>query len=70
VGGRPVVLAEGERLTVSPGTLHCYANAGPETAHFVAEIRPALQFESVLQTLFHLAEIRFEGTPVGWCGSQ
>ena len=32
-----------------------YHNQSEETAHFVCEIRPALQFESLIETMFSLA---------------
>jgi hypothetical protein len=34
---------------------HRFWNAGDEVAHFVCEIRPALQFESLIETMFTLA---------------
>ena len=37
------------------GTPHKFWNAGDEVAHFVCEVRPALQFESLLETMFALA---------------
>ena len=37
------------------GTPHKFWNAGEEEAHFVCEVRPALQFESLLETMFALA---------------
>ena len=37
------------------GTPHRFWNAGDEVAHFVCEIRPALQFESLIETMFALA---------------
>jgi hypothetical protein len=40
---------------VPAGTPHKLWNAGDETAHFVCEIRPALQFESLVETMFALA---------------
>jgi hypothetical protein len=43
-------------LTVLSGTPHHFWNAGDEVAHFRTEIRPALQFESLLATMFALAE--------------
>jgi mannose-6-phosphate isomerase-like protein (cupin superfamily) len=55
VGGRKLVAGPGQRLTVPAGTPHKFWNAGEETAHFVCEIRPALQFESLLETMFALA---------------
>ena len=38
-----------------PKTPHRFWNAGDETAHFVCEIRPALQFESLIETMYGLA---------------
>ena len=55
VGGKKLVAGPGQRLTVPAGTPHKFWNAGEETAHFVCEIRPALQFESLIETMFSLA---------------
>ena len=55
VGGEKLVAGPGKRLTVPAGTPHKFWNAGDEVAHFVCEIRPALQFESLLETMFALA---------------
>lgn len=54
--GRETVLARpGDRVLVSAGTPHMFRNAGDERAHFVCEVRPALGFESLLETMFALA---------------
>ena len=45
----------GERITVPAGTPHRFWNAGDEEAHFVCEVRPALQFEQLVETMFALA---------------
>jgi quercetin dioxygenase-like cupin family protein len=55
VGGKKTIAGPGQRLTVPAGTPHTFWNAGDEVAHFVCEIRPALQFESLLETMFALA---------------
>jgi quercetin dioxygenase-like cupin family protein len=55
VGRKKIVAGPGQRLTVPAGTPHKFWNAGEETAHFVCEIRPALQFESLIETMFALA---------------
>ena len=55
IGGKKIVAGPGQRLTVPAGTAHKFWNAGEETAHFVCEIRPALQFESLIETMFSLA---------------
>jgi len=55
VGRKKVVAGPGQRLTVPPGTAHRFWNAGAEEAAFVCEIRPALQFEQLVETMFSLA---------------
>jgi len=55
VGREKLVAGPGKRLTVPAGTPHKFWNAGDEVAHFVCEIRPALQFESLIETMFNLA---------------
>jgi quercetin dioxygenase-like cupin family protein len=55
VGRRKVIAGAGQRLTVPPGTPHKFWNAGDEDAHFVCEVRPALQFEQLIETMFGLA---------------
>jgi len=55
VGGEKTVAGPGQRLVVPAGTPHKFWNAGEEVAHFVCEVRPALQFESLLETMFALA---------------
>jgi quercetin dioxygenase-like cupin family protein len=55
VGGRKALAGPGERLTVPAGTRHRFWNAGDDVAQFVCEIRPALQFESLIETMFALA---------------
>jgi mannose-6-phosphate isomerase-like protein (cupin superfamily) len=55
VGGEKVVAGPGQRVTVPAGTAHTFWNAGDTEAHFVCEISPALQFESLLETMFALA---------------
>ena len=55
IGRDERVAGPGERLTVSAGTAHRFWNAGASEAHFVCEVRPALQFEQLLETMFALA---------------
>ena len=45
----------GDRVVVPAGTAHRFRNAGEETAHFVCEVRPALGFEQLIETMFGLA---------------
>jgi quercetin dioxygenase-like cupin family protein len=49
------VAGPGERLTVPAGTPHAFWNAGDDEALFVCEVRPALAFEQLLETMFALA---------------
>jgi quercetin dioxygenase-like cupin family protein len=55
VGRQKRTLGPGEWFEVEPGTAHRFWNAGDEPVTFVCEIRPALQFESLLETMFALA---------------
>jgi quercetin dioxygenase-like cupin family protein len=54
--GRDKVLAQaGGVVTVEPGKIHSFRNAGEDEARFVTEVTPALGFESFLETMFALA---------------
>ena len=55
MGKETIVAKAGETLRVDPGTGHKFSNEGRTDAHFRAEIRPALQFESLIETMFGLA---------------
>jgi mannose-6-phosphate isomerase-like protein (cupin superfamily) len=55
VGDRELVLGPGAVATVEPGTAHRFWNAGPGEARFMCEVRPALEFESLIETMFTLA---------------
>ena len=55
-GGEIKHLLPGDTAVVEPGTAHKFWNAGETRAVFRCEVRPALQFESLLETLFGLAE--------------
>ena len=55
LGGKEFVAGPGEKLTVPTGTPHRFWNAGEEEARFVCEVRPALQFEQLIETMFALA---------------
>jgi quercetin dioxygenase-like cupin family protein len=55
LGREKLVAGPGKRLTVPAGTPHKFWNAGDEVAHFVCEVRPALQFEALIETMFTLA---------------
>jgi mannose-6-phosphate isomerase-like protein (cupin superfamily) len=55
IGREKLVAGPGRRLTVPAGTPHKFWNAGEDEAHFVCEVRPALRFEQLLETMFGLA---------------
>jgi mannose-6-phosphate isomerase-like protein (cupin superfamily) len=55
VGGEEIVAGPGETLTVPAGTPHRFWNAGEKRVRFRCEVRPALQFEQLLETMFALA---------------
>jgi quercetin dioxygenase-like cupin family protein len=54
-GRETLELGPGEVALIDPGTAHKFWNAGDETVRFRAEVRPALQFESLIETMFGLA---------------
>jgi len=55
IGRTKLTLEPGEVATVEPGTAHRFWNAGEDQVRFVCEVRPALEFESLLETMFALA---------------
>jgi quercetin dioxygenase-like cupin family protein len=54
-GRRKLTATAGDVVTVEPGTAHRFKNIGEGPARFVTEVRPALQFERFLETMFGLA---------------
>jgi mannose-6-phosphate isomerase-like protein (cupin superfamily) len=55
VGGEEIVAGPSETLTVPAGTPHRFWNTGDDEVRFRCEVRPALQFEQLLETMFALA---------------
>jgi mannose-6-phosphate isomerase-like protein (cupin superfamily) len=55
-GEREAIVLAGGTITVPRGTPHKFWNAGEETARFRTEVRPALQFEQLIETMFTLAQ--------------
>lgn len=51
-----IVAKAGDRVLVPAGTPHRFRNVGEGTAHFVCEVRPALGFEQLIETMFALAD--------------
>jgi quercetin dioxygenase-like cupin family protein len=55
VGDTERVARPGEVAVVEPGTPHRFWNAGDEDARSLCEVTPALDFESLIETMFTLA---------------
>jgi len=55
VGRKKIEARYGDVVSVEPGTPHKFWNAGDDELHFVCVVRPALQFEQLLETMFALA---------------
>ena len=56
VDGKKVVARAGDTVVVEPGTAHTFWNSGPVDARFRCEVRPAFQFEQLIETMFSLAQ--------------
>lgn len=54
-GGTESVATAGDMIVVAPGESHTWWNAGDTDAVFRCEVRPALQFERLIETMFALA---------------
>jgi quercetin dioxygenase-like cupin family protein len=55
VDGNEIEAGLGDVLTIEPGQSHVWWNAGEEDLVFRAEVRPALKFEQLIETMFTLA---------------
>ena len=55
VGGKDIVALPGDVACASPGTPHRFRNLGNGDVRFLCEVRPALAFESLIETMFTLA---------------
>lgn len=55
VDGRRIEAEAGATVIVLPGESHKWWNAGKDELVFRCEVRPALQFESLIETMFSLA---------------
>lgn len=56
-------LGPGDALTIEPRTAHALWNRRDEDARFVAEVRPALAFESLIEAAYRLVAGRSPGHP-------
>jgi mannose-6-phosphate isomerase-like protein (cupin superfamily) len=54
-GRKKIELGPGESYTVEAGTAHKFANEGDEDVRFTCEVRPALSFEDLIETMYGLA---------------
>lgn len=66
INGSDHLLHEGDTCAVLPGTPHRWWNAGDIELHQVSEFRPALKFETFIETLAALGreERVYEGSPL------
>jgi quercetin dioxygenase-like cupin family protein len=55
VGREELLTGPGDVATVEPGAPHRFWNAGEDQTRFLCEVRPALEFESLIETMFTLA---------------
>lgn len=55
VAGRRVIAGPGTTVTVPPGTVHSFANAGPEPARVMVATTPALSMQEFLETAAAMA---------------
>jgi mannose-6-phosphate isomerase-like protein (cupin superfamily) len=55
LGKETVIARPGNVVMVEAGTLHYFRNAGQGELRFITEVRPALSFETFLETMYGLA---------------
>ena len=55
VGRKRIEACPGDVVVVPAGTVHKFWNAGDTDARFVTEVRPALGFERLIETMYSLA---------------
>ncbi|WP_345637540.1 cupin domain-containing protein [Rugosimonospora acidiphila] len=55
VGLRPIVAGAGTTVVVPPGTVHSFANAGPDPARVLVTTDPALEMAALLETAAAMA---------------
>jgi quercetin dioxygenase-like cupin family protein len=56
IDGQELPAGPGDAILVPPGRKHQFWNAGAEEARFACEVRPALDFEQLIETMFSLAQ--------------
>jgi mannose-6-phosphate isomerase-like protein (cupin superfamily) len=55
IDGQELHAAPGDRVLIPAGRKHQFRNSSEEEARFRCEVRPALGFESLIETMFSLA---------------
>jgi len=55
IDGEEFATESGDAILVAAGRKHQFWNAGDEEVRFACEVRPALQFEQLIETMFALA---------------
>ena len=55
IDGQGVAAEPGDAILIPAGRKHQFWNAGDEDVRFACEVRPALQFEQLIETMFSLA---------------
>jgi quercetin dioxygenase-like cupin family protein len=56
IDGQELPTTAGDAILIPAGRSHQFWNAGGEEARFACEVRPALQFEQLIETMFSLAQ--------------
>jgi quercetin dioxygenase-like cupin family protein len=56
IDGQELTAGPGDAVLVAAGRKHQFWNAGDEEVRFACEVRPALQFEQLIETMFSLAK--------------
>jgi mannose-6-phosphate isomerase-like protein (cupin superfamily) len=56
IDGQELPAEPGDTVLVAAGRSHQFWNAGDEEVRFACEVRPALQFEQLIETMFSLAQ--------------
>jgi quercetin dioxygenase-like cupin family protein len=56
IDGQELSASPGDTVLVVAGRKHQFWNAGDDEVRFACEVRPALQFEQLIETMFSLAQ--------------
>jgi quercetin dioxygenase-like cupin family protein len=56
IDGQEIAAEPGDAILVAAGRKHQFWNAGDKEVRFACEVRPALQFEQLIETMFSLAQ--------------